>query len=146
MRTSLSRALTVLWLAAAACGGKVAPIVEELPFAPETRTAGYGLVGGWHVTLVDASVPGRTRTLHIDAAGLDGRYDVAAGGARVTFKEDGRTSSGESGTVVVTTLPPAHGSLGSVAVHVDLLVPAPDDGARELHVVGDWVADVTFIG
>jgi hypothetical protein len=145
--------LSLVLGAATSCGGKIAPVVEELPFAPDARTAGYGAIGGMRVTLVDTSVTDRKRTMVIQLTGLEGSYDVASGGARVTFKEEDawrstRTFYGHAGKVIVdaSSLPPKRWSFGTVRVHVDALVEDPNDDEHVLHIVGDYDADVTMVG
>ncbi len=132
----------------ASCGGKLTPTITELPFAPEQRTSGYGAVGGMHVRLVDPSTDHVKRTLRIDASDLQGDFDVASGGAKVTLIEDGgRTFGGVSGTVVIDPIAGSGGaSLGTVRVHVDVLLVDSADGSRELHVGGDYDTELAYVG
>ncbi|HEY8041542.1 MAG TPA: hypothetical protein VIF15_17165 [Polyangiaceae bacterium] len=51
-------ALVAVAAACAGCGGKVEPVVDELAFVPRSGSAGYGFVGGMHVTLIDPVTDG----------------------------------------------------------------------------------------
>lgn len=143
--------MLIALLAATACGGKIAHAITELPFAPEQRTSGYGYIGGMHVTLVDPSTDNVKRTLRIDASQIQGAFDVESGGARVTLVADdsgeSRTYGGVSGVVVVDPIAGSGGrSLGTVHVHIDVLVSDPANASLELHVEGDFDTELAYIG
>ncbi len=147
----MTRAALFLFVVLAACGGKIDPVVEELPFAPQSRSAGYGAIGGMHVTLVDASVPNAKRTLQIQIPELDGTFTIG-GGANVALVEaDARSTrrlAGLAGTVTIaaSNTPSSKPTWGTVRVHVDVRLSDPDDDTRVFHVAGDYDADVTVIG
>lgn len=148
MRSRAFLVVTALAATAAACGGKITPVVDDLTFAPQKLSAGYGFIGGMHVAMVDPTTDGVRRTLRIDAKGLDGSYSVAAGTVTVTLTEarsDGTTVtySTVSGTVSIQGTD-ARGS--SERVQVDLLVADPAESWHELHLAGTWVAPLDYYG
>ncbi len=145
-----SRLVLVPILVACACGGRIAPEVEELTFVPVTRSSGYGLVGGMHVTLVDPSTDAVKRTLRIDCKELQGTFGVG-GQADVTLTEDGgagkqRTFHGASGTVSIGPIGSGSGPLGHERVKIDILVGESGEPWVERHIAGEWDVSLDYEG
>src|SRR5450631_1497672 len=122
--------LLVLVLPTAAglgCGGHITPILDELPFAPQQRSAGYGLVGGMHVLLVDPASDGVLRRMTLQATDLSGDFSVGAGTLTVSLVEqrpDGTsvTYTAVAGTASIQGVPgPKYGE----QVAIDLLLSDP---------------------
>jgi len=147
----LALALALSTLPAAAglgCGGKITPIVDELSFAPQQRSAGYGLVGGMHVALVDPTSDGVLRRMTLQATDLSGDFSVAAGTVTVSLVEqrpDGTsvTYAAVSGTASIEGAPgPKYGE----QVTIDLLLSDAREPWREHHVAGTYVASLDYEG
>jgi hypothetical protein len=144
-------ALPLFIFSVVACGGRLAPITEDLPFDPQTRSAGYGFVGGMHVSLVATTPDGERRTLKIDASDLQGAFSVESGGAKVSLTELGpagetRVLQAVSGTIAIAWVAGPPGSLGSERVQVDVLLPDPSRSSLEWHIAGVYDAEVDYVG
>jgi hypothetical protein len=128
------------------CGGKT---IEDEPFVAQSATAFYGFIGGWHATLVDSTSGHVTRTMKIDVTDLDGTYGVEGGAAKVTLSASGSASLvGVSGSVSFKSIDarPPRGSWGTVMIHVDVILVDSASQAHEVHLVGDYPAEVTAVG
>ena len=146
MRALACHVVSAAVTALAGCGGLVAPVVDDLPFAPQQRSAGYGFTGGMHVSLVDPSSDHVSRTLRIAAKDLSGTFSVSGGTATVSLVEV-RPAGYEvtyvpvSGVVSIEGAPSA-----SERVDVDLLFADPKEPWRQHRLAGSFLASLDYEG
>ncbi len=127
-----------------ACGGKLEPSVDELNFAPTTKSAGYGAISPMRVTLVDPTTDDMRRTVTIVYAVEGGVFDLRSSGADLTLVEISNNSAhvyrAHEGTVTA-----GKNSTNGIPIHIDAFFEDPKNN-RKIHLSGDYTVVLTHIG
>jgi len=136
-------------IGAGGCGGKVAPSVDALDFAPQQLSAGYGFTSGMEVRLVDPTSDQVLRRLSVTGSELSGSFSIAGGTLQATLFEqrtDGTTLTYDTVSGTVSMEPASGGPQGSVTCVVDVVFAAPHEPGREYRITGSYVAPLEWEG
>jgi hypothetical protein len=121
-------------------------VVDDLAFAPQQRSAGYGFTGGMKVSMIDASSDHVSRTLRIAANDLSGTFSVAAGTVTVSLVELRPEGTGVTYVTVSGVVSIAGTAPSSERVDVDLLFADPKEPWRQHRLTGSYLASLDYEG